>query len=195
MALASLKTVPASLKHMIVISDGDPAQASNSVLSGYATAQIKISTVAVGTHGPAGHAELKRIANRTGGNYYVVTNPNALPRIFMREARRVAKPLVFEPEGGVTPFVQSPHEILSGLPRNLPRISGFVLTELKDSPLVEVPILSPNPDEKENASILATWTYGLGERPLYRPMLGTDGLRTGLIPAFMISSIHNWFVG
>jgi uncharacterized membrane protein len=162
MALASLKTVPASLKHMIVISDGDPAQASNSVLSGYASAQIKISTVAVGTHGPAGHAELKRIANKTGGNYYVVTNPNALPRIFMREARRVAKPLVYEPEGGVTPYVQSPHEILSGLPRNLPPISGFVFTELKESPLVEVPILSPKPDEKENASILATWTYGLG---------------------------------
>ncbi len=62
--------------------------------------KIKISTVAVGTHGAAGHAELKRIANKTGGNYYVVNNPTALPKIFMREARRVAKPLVLSPKEG-----------------------------------------------------------------------------------------------
>ncbi|MCE3016728.1 MAG: VWA domain-containing protein [Pirellula sp.] len=162
LALKSLKIVPASLKHMIVISDGDPSPATNAVLSGYKTAKIKISTVAVGTHGAAGHSELKRIATTTGGNYYVVTNPNALPQIFMREARRVAKPLVFEPEGGIIPFVNRPHEILSGISGQLPRISGFVLTEKKDSPLVEVPILSPKPTEEDTASILATWTYGLG---------------------------------
>jgi uncharacterized membrane protein len=162
LALKSLKIVPASLKHMIVISDGDPSPATNGVLSGYKAAKIKISTVAVGTHGAAGHSELKRIATTTGGNYYVVTNPNALPQIFMREARRVAKPLVFEPEGGVVPFVNRPHEILSGIRGPLPRISGFVLTERKDSPLVEVPILSPKPTEEDTASILATWTYGLG---------------------------------
>ncbi|MFN7890648.1 MAG: VWA domain-containing protein, partial [Pirellula sp.] len=115
LALKSLKIVPASLKHMIVISDGDPSPATNGVLSGYKAAKIKISTVAVGTHGAAGHSELKRIATTTGGNYYVVTNPNALPKIFMREARRVAKPLVFEPEGGIIPFVNRPHEILSGI--------------------------------------------------------------------------------
>ena len=162
LALKSLKIVPASLKHMIVISDGDPSPATNGVLSGYKAAKIKISTVAVGTHGAAGHSELKRIATTTGGNYYVVTNPNALPKIFMREARRVAKPLVFEPEGGIIPFVNRPHEILSGISGQLPRISGFVLTEKKDSPLVEVPILSPKPTEEDTASILATWTYGLG---------------------------------
>lgn len=162
LALKSLKIVPASLKHMIVISDGDPSPATNGVLSGYKAAKIKISTVAVGTHGAAGHSELKRIATTTGGNYYVVTNPNALPQIFMREARRVAKPLVFEPEGGIIPFVNRPHEILSGISGQLPRISGFVLTEKKDSPLVEVPILSPKPTEEDTASILATWTYGLG---------------------------------
>jgi uncharacterized membrane protein len=162
LALKSLKIVPASLKHMIVISDGDPSPATNGVLSGYKAAKIKISTVAVGTHGAAGHSELKRIATTTGGNYYVVTNPNALPQIFMREARRVAKPLVFEPEGGIIPFVNRPHEILSGISGQLPRISGFVLTEKKDSPLVEVPLLSPKPTEEDTASILATWTYGLG---------------------------------
>jgi uncharacterized membrane protein len=167
MALKSLKVVPAALKHMIVISDGDPSAASNTVLNGYKNAKIKISTVAVGTHGAAGHAELKRIANTTGGNYYVVTNPNALPKIFMREARRVAKPLIFEPEGGVVPFTKQSHEVLSGINGQLPSLSGFVLTERKDSALVEIPIVSPKPSDEENATILATWNYGLGRTAVW----------------------------
>ncbi len=168
LAIKSLKTVPASVKHMIVISDGDPTPATNSVLAEYVTAKIKISTVAVGAHGTVGTAELKRIANRTGGNYYVVTNAAALPKIFMREARRVARPLVFEPEGGVSPSIQLPgHEVMSGITGPLPRISGFVLTERKDSPLVEVPLLSPMPEESETASLLATWNYGLGRTAVF----------------------------
>lgn len=163
MAIKALKANSASLKHMIIISDGDPTPASQSVLSQYKAAKVKITTVAVGSHGPAGHNELNRIAKETGGNYHKVSNASALPSIFMREARRVARPLVYEPEsGGVAPYIQQPHEILSGISGPLPPIKGFVLTERKDSPLVEVPLLSPKPTEKETASILATWTYGLG---------------------------------
>jgi uncharacterized membrane protein len=162
MALQSLKNTPAAVKHMIVISDGDPSATSQAVLNGFATAQIKVSTVAVGAHGPAGHSELQRIATATGGNYYVVTSPQALPKIFVREARRVAKPLIFEPEGGVQPQIVFRHELLEGIAGPLPPIKGFVLTDRKKSSLVEVPILSPAPTEQDNASILATWSYGLG---------------------------------
>ena len=168
LAIRSLKTVPASIKHMIVISDGDPAAASGAVLADYTKNQIKISTVAVGAHGQVGTAELKRIANTTGGNYYVVKNAAALPKIFMREARRVARPVIFEPEGGVQPIKQLPnHEALTGIVGELPKIRGFVLTERKDSPLVEVPLLSPKPAEPENASLLATWNYGLGRTAVF----------------------------
>ena len=168
LAIRSLKNVPASVKHMIVISDGDPTPASGAVLSEFTKNQIKISTVAVGAHGTVGTAELKRIANATGGNYYVVTNAAALPKIFMREARRVSRPVIFEPEGGVQPIKQLPnHEIVSGITGELPRIRGFVLTERKDSPLVEVPLLSPKPTEPENASLLATWNYGLGRTAVF----------------------------
>jgi uncharacterized membrane protein len=168
LAVASLKKVNASVKHMIIISDGDPTPASNSVLNEFLNAKIKISTVAVGAHGSVGTAELKRIATRTGGNYYVVTNAATLPKIFMREARRVARPLVYEPEGGVIPNIQLPgHEVMSGISGQLPTINGFVLTERKDSPLVEVPILSPKPNEPETASLLATWNYGLGRTAVF----------------------------
>lgn len=167
LAMNGLKVTPASLKHMIVISDGDPTPASAGILAQYTAAKIKISTVAVGSHGPAGSNELRRIANKTGGNYYVVNNASALPKIFMREARRVARPLVFEPEGGVQPLITQPHEILSGIAGPLPTIKGFVLTERKDSPLVEVPLRSPKPNEQDTASLLATWTYGLGRTAVF----------------------------
>jgi uncharacterized membrane protein len=168
LAIASLKKVSASVKHMIIISDGDPTPASNGVLNDFANNKIKISTVAVGAHGVVGTAELKRISKVTGGNYYEVTNAGALPKIFMREARRVARPLVYEPEGGVVPVTQLPgHEIMSGINGQLPNIRGFVLTERKDSPLVEVPLLSPKPNEPDTASLLATWTYGLGRTAVF----------------------------
>ncbi len=101
LALNALVANPASMKHMIVISDGDPTPPSAAVLKGYASAGIKISTVAVGTHGPAGSQLLQKIAQATNGSYYVASNPKVLPKIFMREARRVARPLIFEPEAAL----------------------------------------------------------------------------------------------
>lgn len=163
MALASLQSVNASIKHCIIISDGDPAPPASGLISQFSRSQIKISTVAVGAHGPAGHQTLQNIANQTGGNYYVVTNAAALPKIFQREAMRVARPLVREPEGGFVPEISYPHEVLTGLPRQLPRTAGYVLTTVKESPLVEVSIRANDSEaEPENQTILASWTYGLG---------------------------------
>ncbi len=167
MALRSLVNTPASIKHMIIISDGDPTPPAAGVLNQFAGNQIKISTVAVGAHGPAGHQTLQNIATRTGGNYYVATNPAALPKIFQREAMRVSRPLVFEPDGGVRPQITYPHEIVQGLSRDLPPLRGFVLTSLKNSELVEVPIRANKPSESENQTILATWTYGLGRTAVF----------------------------
>ena len=149
----------AALKHMIIISDGDPNAASNQVLTNFKNQGVKITTVAVGTHGPAGHSELRRIAKFTGGKYYVVKNPKALPRIFQREARRVARPLIKEKV--VQPIINARHEILQGLDA-VPPINGFVLTSIKDDPRVEVPLLSPDPVDPANATVLATWQFGLG---------------------------------
>lgn len=150
----------AAVKHMIVISDGDPSPASQGVLRAFTKLQVKITTVAVGAHGPAGHQELQRIATATGGKYYVVRNAEALPRIYQREARRVARPLVKETV--VQPRIQTRHEILQGISGPPPPIRGFVLTSLKKSPLVEVSLVSPDPPDPSNATLLASWTYGLG---------------------------------
>lgn len=154
------KCTEAATKHMIVISDGDPQAASSAVLQEFVDQGIKISTVAVGTHGPAGHAELERIAQATGGRYYVVTDPRQLPRIFQREARRVARPLV--KEGLFQPRITARHEILQGIDSSPPPISGFVLTQVKQNNLVEVLMTSPEPQNARYATLLAAWTYQFG---------------------------------
>jgi len=161
--LASFQRVNASVKLMIVISDGDPSKPTSSTLGRFKRAKIQVTTVAVGTHGPAGHKTLQDVANVTGGRYYVVKDPRALPKIYVSEVRRVARPLIFEPTSPVQPQITYPHEILQGIDGNtLPPISGFVMTTLKENPLVEVAAISPLPAEDKNSTILASWTYGLG---------------------------------
>jgi len=162
--LAFNKLQGAAVKHMIIVSDGDPTPPSGNLIRQFKNAPpkgIQITTVAVGAHGGVGHATLKNIASATGGKYYVVSNPKALPKIYQREVRRVARPLVFEQP--VNPQVTYRHEMLRGIDENvLPQIKGFVLTTVKDDPQVEVSLMSPKPADPKNASILASWNYGLG---------------------------------
>ena len=160
--LAAFHNVNASVKLAIVISDGDPTPPSLTTVMAYQRAGISVSTVAIGAHGPAGHKTLQDLADGTGGRYYRVTNPKALPKIYVNEVRRVSRPLVFEPPAPLQPQVAYPHEILEGIEGPLPPISGFVLTTVKENPLVEVAAISPQPSDARNATVLAAWTYGLG---------------------------------
>ena len=169
MALAGFGRVNASVKHMIIISDGDPSKPAAGTIQGYINNKIQVTTVAVGAHGTVGHQTLQQIARATGGKYYVVNNPRALPKIYQREARRVTRPLIHEPAGGVSCQVVYDHEILKNIdPRSLPPLRGFVLTTLKQNPLVEQAIISPDPTPKgENSTLLASWTYGLGRTVVF----------------------------
>ena len=162
MAVTGLTRTPASVKHCVIISDGDPSAPSPSTINDFKKNNITISTVAVASHGLSDSQRLREIATATGGKYHQVKSGRALPRIFQREARRVAKPLVYEPPGGAVPEVVFPHALLDGVDRVLPNVNGFVLTQVKDSPLSQVLIQSPKPESPENATILAVWTYGLG---------------------------------
>ncbi|PQO35433.1 VWA domain-containing protein [Blastopirellula marina] len=169
MALRAFNQLPpneVAVKHMIIISDGDPSPANPLTLSAIAKAGIKITTVAIGTHGPANSLELKKIATATGGKYYEVTNPKALPRIYQREARRIAQPLVKD-HPGMVPLERYPHEITTGID-GFPSFDGYVMTSVKDNPLVDVALIAPDPAQHpENATLLATWTYGLGRTAVF----------------------------
>ncbi len=157
------KLQDAAVKHMIIISDGDPSAPTNSVINSLKSMQVKVSTVAIGAHGPAESSLLKRIATQTGGTYYAVNNPKMLPRIYQKEARRVSRPLVFERKEGIKPQVLFPHEMIQGI-ESVPPITGFVMTTRKEGPLPEISLISPLPEgDGANNTILASWTYGLGK--------------------------------
>ena len=51
---------------------------------------------------------------------------------------------------GLTPVVNQRHEILSTISENIPPITGYVLTTLKQNPLVEAPLLAPMPGAPNN---------------------------------------------
>lgn len=167
MALVDFRRLQnASVKHMIIISDGDPAPPNygpGGAIPALINLGVKITTVAIGTHGPAGSTPLQTIAQRTGGKYYVVTSAKTLPKIYQKEARRVARPLVFERESGFAPQIALQHEMVQGIDSPLPPITGFVLTTPKANPLVEISVVSPLPTGNEVNPILASWTYGLGK--------------------------------
>ena len=153
----------AAVKHMIVISDGDPSPPSAGVVNALKKMKVTVSTVAVGTHGLPGSRLLKKLADDTGGKYYAVSNAKALPKIFQREARRVAQPLIYENPKGFQPQIRFPHEMIRGIDGALPPLTGYVLTTKKENPLVEVSLVCPQPGSAErNRTLLASWTYGLG---------------------------------
>lgn len=160
---------PAAVKHMIAISDGDPTKPTNKTLQAFKNMKIKISTVAVGTHGAAGSKTLSDISKFTGGKYYKVANPKMLPRIFQKESMRVARPLVKE-KPGLVPIIAADHEILKGID-TMPAFDGFVLTSKKENSLVDVVLKSPDPPDnisgKDNNTLLATWTYGAGRTVVF----------------------------
>ena len=163
-----------AVKHMIIISDGDPTPPSQATINALINQGVTISTVAVGTHIMVGPNDpLPSMARQTGGKFYNVTNAQALPRIFQREARRVALPLVHEfPSPGVQPVVtDARHQVLQGIEGPMPNITGYVMTTLKENPLVEQVIISPQPATADTATILATWPYGFGRAAAFT----TDG--------------------
>ncbi len=156
----ALSGAEAAAKHLVLLTDGETEGSDFARLAADARkGRITTSCVAVGKS--AAIPLLNQIARAGGGKFYAVDNPRMIPRIFMKEAMRVARPLVYENPVGVVPQVMFEHEILQGIEKQLPPITGYVMTTPKDNPLVEIPVQSPSPAGQTN-SILACWQYGLG---------------------------------
>lgn len=153
-AYAALSKCDAVQKHVIMISDGDPAGPSDSLLGRFKEAGITCTGVAVFPHSSADVQSLMRIAQATGGRFYNVKDPNELPQIFIKEALTVKRTLLneetFTPKivGGLNPMIRG----LEGVPP----LEGFVLTGPKGG-LSELLMLGP-----DDVPILAGWQVGVG---------------------------------
>jgi len=161
-----------TVKHCILISDGDPNYSGPGIkaVADMAANAITCTTVGVATHGGAEKSRLKLIAEGTKdgngkpGNFYDVTNPNQLPAIYIKESRRVSQSFIYDKPfaptivgGGGTSDVLAP-----GLPNPLPTLHGFVRTTLKENVLAGMSIEGPTVFD-QRFPVLAAWRYGLGK--------------------------------
>lgn len=157
----ALQPVDAAVKHMIVLTDGQTEEAPFDQLArDMKQAGVTLSTIAIGRD--ADRTRLARVARNGGGKFYNVANAQAIPRVFVKEAMRVARPLLYERPEGIAPQIVGSHEVLKGIAAPLPPVTGFVLTKTKANPLVQVAVSSPLPVGLGNSTILASWNYGLG---------------------------------
>ena len=177
MARHSLNGVPsAAVKHVLLISDGSPSPPTASTLLMLSKSRITVSTVGVGSQGPAHGSLLTSIAGATGGKYYQVRNNKALTGIAQREARRVCRPLVYENPGGWRPAIKSPHEILTGIDEPLPPLLGYELTSVKEAPRVEVLLEVPSSAGASDNALLAIWKSGHGRTAVFTSDAGARWL-------------------
>jgi uncharacterized membrane protein len=145
-------------KHIILISDGDPAHTPG-VVAMLRQDKISVATVGVATHGPAQDQSMKDIAS-TPKQYYKVTNPAQLPAIYIKETRLVSQAFLYEKK--FPPNLLLPR---TGPTEELPELKplyGFVRTTPKQNPLVQILIETP-PIGEQRFPILACWHYGLGK--------------------------------
>ena len=155
MGYQALSQSTASVKRMIMISDGDPGAPPAGLLQQMAQAGIPGSTICIAPHSPNDSGMLQSVAQRTGGNFYMVTNPNNLPQIFTKEAAVVRKAILNE--NPFTPQPQHDSELLYGmLDETLPTLYGYVMTSPKESSTVALV-------SEEGDPVLAHWRYGLGK--------------------------------
>lgn len=168
-AYRELKKSDASVKHMIVLTDGQTAPDDFQTLTReMKNSGITVTSIAIGSDADVNL--MRQIATAGGGKLFHVLSPRAIPQVVMREARRVSRPLIYENSNGIQPNVEIPHTVLSGLDAMVPPVTGYVMSTPKENSLVQTILSSPLPQGQENP-ILSVWQYGLGRTAV----LSTDG--------------------
>ena len=148
----------AAQRHMIIISDGDPAPPQSGLLNKMVGNKITCSTISIFPHGGQEIATLKNIAKVTGARYYSLSksgDEKQLPRIFIKEARVVRRPLVRDEV--FTPKIKpNLSEIMVGVD-GFPQLKGYVVTTPRRVADVEMPLVTERGDP-----LLAHWLCGFG---------------------------------
>lgn len=150
----------AAARHMVVISDFDPAPPRDDLLRTMKENGITCSTVCIGFGGHYIDVPLAtRIAESTGGRVYTTNDYSQLPQIFIKESRLVRRSLINE--SPFTPQLASllPTTVAGLAGAEIPELYGYVVTTPK--PLAEIPLVRPT--EEEPDPLLAHWQVGLGK--------------------------------
>ena len=185
MGYEGLKKSTASIKHMIVFSDGDPGGPSDQLMNRMRADKITVSTVLIAGH--AGPETMIEIADKGAGRFYNITNPAQLPQIFLKETAVILKTAIYEEP--FAPQQRSSSELLAGFGAgSYPQLLGYVATSEK--PRAETPLLTTQGDP-----LLAHWQYGLGRAVAFtsdaKAKWGSNWIGWGDYQTFW-SQIANW---
>lgn len=152
LALDRLKTVPASLKHVVVLTDGQSQPDEfEAIARAMADERITLSTVGLGIDCDV--PLLQRLAGLGRGRFYHVPWPTQLPQIFLQETAVILKTAI--DENPFTPQVSAMTEPIRGLGQAYPPLLGHVATMPR--PRAELALSTEQGDP-----LLAHWQYGLG---------------------------------
>ncbi len=154
LAYDDLKGLNVNVKHMVILSDGDPQKPNPSLLDDIKSAKITVSTVCIAPHNPSNSETMSDLARFLGGNFYLIKNNRNLPRIFTKEATVVRRTSIVEET--FTPTIVQSSEITSGLESGYPQLEGYVVSGPR--PEAETVLVT-----HKNDPLLAHWRYGLGK--------------------------------
>lgn len=152
MAHEGLKKSRASLKHIIIFSDGDPQAPKRELMDAIVKDRITVSTILIAGH--VGPETMIFMADTGRGRFYNITSPEDLPQVFIKETAVILKSAIYEEP--FVPRVRAVTEPVRGIqPAEYPQLLGYVATTPK--PRAETPLWTPSGDP-----LLAHWQYGLG---------------------------------
>jgi uncharacterized membrane protein len=167
MGLTALQASDAAMKHMIIISDGDPSPPTPELLAAFVQARVSVSTVTISPHGQQDVPVMTAIASVTGGRHYFPQDSRLLPSIFVKEAKTLKRSMI----QNVTfvPSVSAPSPILKGIDA-LPPLHGYVLT----SPKGRASTVLKGPETEQVDPVLAVWRYGVGKATAFTSDLSAN---------------------
>jgi uncharacterized membrane protein len=185
----------AALKHLVVMSDGISAPGDFERELRRATASgITVSTIAIGDD--ADQQTMTQLASWGGGQFYLVKDPTAIPKVFTREALLASGSFLIEDP--ISPKLKEPSDILRGVAA-LPTLGGMVATEAKSR--ATVALVAPPGPEKPGAAplpLLAHWHYGLGRSVAFtsdcKPRWSKDWVGTEGYSRFWAQALR-WVIG
>ena len=156
LGVTALEANDAAMKHMIIISDGDPSPPPPALVNRFVAAKVSVSSVIIQPHGGQDVSIMQSLAGATGGRYYRVDDPQQLPSIFVKEAKTLKRSMIQNKT--FTPRLEFPSPILKGI-EGLPPLHGYVLT----SPKERATVVLRSPETEEVEPVLALWRFGLGK--------------------------------
>jgi Ca-activated chloride channel family protein len=152
-AFEMLRDSKASLKHCIILTDGESQPGDfEGITQKMAENRITVSTVAAGDQ--IDGQLLQSIAQAGKGRFYHVRNSTQIPQVFIKETAVILKSAIDEEP--FRPQLANSSETVRGIAASeFPPLLGYVATTPK--PRAEMVLLSGKGDP-----VLAHWNYGLG---------------------------------